>query len=115
MKTPLAAPTSVLAVFLQIWSLTMVLLGSALMYCCGSFAVIGGCPVPYIDNGNTVPRAGGFMPGDIAVIQCNSQYILMPKNARPVITCNKDGSWSAEQAELPTCAGMKPSDHLVSV
>jgi Sushi repeat (SCR repeat) len=78
------------------------------------FTVIGGCPVPHIINGNIVQKAGGFMPGDTAIVSCNSQYVLIPKNVRPLILCNKDGSWSGEQTELPTCAGMKYIGLLVN-
>jgi len=74
-------------------------------------AVIGGCPLPNIANGVVVEKPGGFFPGDLAVIQCNDGYVLMPQFAKPVISCNKDGTWTTDEVNLPTCVG-KQNEHL---
>jgi len=69
------------------------------------FTVIGGCALPDIANGVVVEKAGGFIPGDRAVIQCSDGYVLMPRFAKPVIICNKDGTWTTDEVNLPTCVG----------
>ena len=70
--------------------------------CC---AVIGGCALPHVANGMVVEKAGGFIPGDRAVIRCSDGYVLMPRFAKPVIICNKDGTWTTDEVNLPTCVG----------
>ena len=72
--------------------------------------VIGGCAPPVVSNGAVVEKSGGFIPGDRAVIQCDDGYVLMPRFAKPVIICNKDGTWTAEEVDLPVCVG-KQRDH----
>jgi len=68
-------------------------------------AVIGGCAVPDVANGIVVEKPGGFFPGDGAVIQCNYGYVLMPQIAKPVIICNKDGTWTTDEMDMPGCSG----------
>ena len=70
-----------------------------------SLAVIGGCPAPLVTNGYVLQKLGGFMPGDVAVIVCNSNYVRMPKTGRPFVMCSKDGSWSAGDSDFPACIG----------
>lgn len=67
--------------------------------------VIGGCALPDIANGMVVEKPGGFIPGDHAVIQCTDGYVLMPRFAKPMIICNKDGTWTTDEVTLPTCVG----------
>ena len=76
-----------------------------LLSACVYLTVIGGCALPDIDNGLVVEKSGGFIPGDRAVIQCNDGYVLMPRFAKPVIICNKDGTWTTDEMNLPTCVG----------
>ena len=72
--------------------------------CCG-LAVIGGCALPEVTNGVVVEKSGGFIPGDSAVIQCDDGYVLMPQLAKPMILCNKDGTWTTDEVDLPVCIG----------
>ena len=68
-------------------------------------AVIGGCSLPIVTNGIVVEKSGGFLPGDRAVIQCDDGYVVMPRFAKPVIICDKDGTWTTEEFDLPVCVG----------
>lgn len=67
--------------------------------------VIGGCAVPDIANSIIVEKSGGFIPGDRAIIQCSDGYTLMPRFAEPIIRCNKDGTWTTDEVNLPACIG----------
>jgi len=69
-------------------------------------AVIGGCAPPDITNGIVVEKSGGgFIPGDRAVIQCDNGHVLWPQSAKPVIVCSRDGTWTTDELNLPSCIG----------
>jgi len=80
----------------------MMMMICMLFMCC---TVIGGCALPDIANGIVVEKTGGFIPGDRAVIHCSDGYVLMPRFAKPVIICSKDGTWTTDEVNLPTCVG----------
>ena len=59
---------------------------------------IGGCPVPMIVNGAVLHKTGDYMPGDVALLTCNTGYMLHPRNI--VLVCHFDGTWASSPASV---------------
>ena len=59
--------------------------------------------MPVIVNGAVLHKTGDYMPGDVALLTCDTGYMLHPQNV--VLVCHFDGTWASSPTSvgLPLC------------